>query len=276
VTPLAAIGTNRTGTLRDLPVGYCPGVTPRPDAGKQAALDASSEVEGWLSTAQGSRLWEAARRVPPGGTVVEIGSFRGRSAVVLASAAPEGAAIVAIDPHAGGDRGPGEIAPRADRGEADNQAFHANLRRAGVDQRVRLVRKASGEALEEVSGGIDLLYIDGAHRYRPASDDISAWGARVRPGGMLLIHDAFNAIGVTGALLRLVVFGSSWRYLGRTGSLAEYRRDAVRGAPRVANTARQLAQLGYFARMLNVKVALTARMYPVARLMGHRTRDWPY
>jgi hypothetical protein len=264
------------GAFGAAPVGYCPGVTPRPDVGKQAALDVSSGVEGWLSADQGSRLWEAARRVPAGGSVVEIGSFRGRSAVVLASAAPDGVDIVAIDPHAGGDRGPNEIAPEADRGEADNEAFHANLRRAGVDGRVRLVRKLSGDALGDVSGELDLLYIDGAHRYSPASDDIARWGARVRQGGTLLIHDSFNAIGVTGALLRLVVFGGAWRYLGRSGSLVEYRREPVAGVRRLANSARQLAQLGYFARMITVKVALTTRTYPVARLMGHRSRDWPY
>jgi predicted O-methyltransferase YrrM len=251
-------------------------VTPRPHVGPQAALDASSTIEGWLSRDQGARLYVAAHRVPPGGSIVEIGSFRGRSAVILASAAPDGTEIVAIDPHAGGDRGPNEIAPQAERGEADNQAFVANLRRAGVDGRVRLVRKMSGEALGDVPGELDLLYIDGAHRYSPASDDIARWGAKVRPGGSLLIHDAFNAIGVTGALLRLVVFGSRWRYFGRTGSLVEYRREPLRGVRRAANSAVQLAQLGYFARMVAVKVALTTKLYPLARLLGHRSRDWPY
>jgi hypothetical protein len=251
-------------------------VTPRPDVGPQAALDASSAIEGWLSRDQGARLYVAAQRVPRGGSIVEIGSFRGRSAVILASAAPDGAEIVAIDPHAGGDRGPNEIAPQAERGEADNQAFFANLRRAGVDGRVRLVRKMSGEALDDVPGELDLLYIDGAHRYSPASDDIARWGARVRPGGTLLIHDAFNAIGVTGALLRLVVFGATWRYLGRTGSLVEYRREPLHGVRRAANSAVQLAQLGYFARMVTVKLALTTKLYPLARLLGHSSRDWPY
>jgi SAM-dependent methyltransferase len=257
-------------------VGYCPGVTPRPDVGPQAALDASSTIEGWLSRDQGERLYVAAHRVPAGGSIVEIGSFRGRSAVVLASAAPEGARVVAIDPHAGGDRGPNEITPQAERGEADNLAFFANLRRAGVEDRVRLVRKLSGDALGDVAGEVDLLYIDGAHRYAPASDDIARWGARVRPGGSLLIHDAFNAIGVTAALLRLVVFGDTWRYLGRTGSLVEYRREPLHGVHRAANSAIQLAQLGYFARMIMVKLALTAKLYPLVRLLGHRSREWPY
>src|SRR5690349_2956533 len=51
-----------------------------------AALAAVSGVEGWLTDAQARRLWDAARTVPAGGSVVEIGSYRGRSTVVLARA----------------------------------------------------------------------------------------------------------------------------------------------------------------------------------------------
>ena len=54
----------------------------------------------------------------PGARIVEIGSFRGRSAIVLARAAPEGAEVVAIDPHLGSDRGPQEIAEDRALGEA--------------------------------------------------------------------------------------------------------------------------------------------------------------
>jgi len=104
------------------------------------------DVEGWLTEAQARRLFAAAAVVGAGGRVVEIGSFRGRSAIVLAGAGVE---VVCIDPHAGSDRGPQEIAADADRGGADNEAFHANLARAGVADRVRHVRAFSDAALEQ-------------------------------------------------------------------------------------------------------------------------------
>ncbi len=50
--------------------------------------------------------------------------------------------------------------------------------------------RPSNEAHGEVEGDIDLLYIDGAHRYAPALDDIRTWGARVKPGGGY-IHDVY-------------------------------------------------------------------------------------
>src|SRR3954467_11819409 len=105
----------------------------------EEAFAPAADVEGWLTEAQARRLWDAAERVPPGGLVVEIGSFRGRSAIVIASALGDGPGLVAIDPHAGGDRGPQEIEPEAERGEADQRAFTESLRAAGVEPRVEHV-----------------------------------------------------------------------------------------------------------------------------------------
>lgn len=221
-------------------------------------------VEGWLTDAQAERLAAAAR---VGGRIVEIGSYRGRSTIALAGAAPPGAEVIAIDPHAGNDRGPRQWTGSADEGQADHVAFLGNLARAGVADRVRHVRRRSDEALDAVSGPVDLLYVDGAHAYRPASEDIARWGARVAPGGRLLVHDAFSSVGVTLAIGRLLLAGTGFRYAGRTGSLAEYVREPVRGPARVANAARQLAELPWFARNLAIKAAIVARL---------RAGPWPY
>jgi predicted O-methyltransferase YrrM len=242
----------------------------------QTAIDG---VEGWLSDDQARRLWERAVAVPASGAIVEIGSFRGRSTIVLARAAPPGAAIVAIDPHAGGDRGPEEIVADLARGEADHLAFMANLRDAGVAERVRHVRRESQTALAEVPGPIDLLYVDGAHRFVPALQDIARWGPQVGPGGTLLIHDAFSSIGVTLAILSRLAFSGDFRYAGRSRSLAEYRRAEPPLPPRarVANAAAQLVELPWFARNVAIKLALVAGYPALAARLGHRADDpWPY
>jgi predicted O-methyltransferase YrrM len=238
-----------------------------------AAIDG---VEGWLSDAQATRLWERAGQVALGGRIVELGSYRGRSAIVLASGAPEGVAVLAVDPHAGNDRGPRQIHGTSEEGESDNRAFTENLRSAGVEGRVTHVRLPSQQALAEVPGEAQLVYVDGAHRYRPARDDIARWGERLAPGGTLLVHDAFSSVGVTLAILRLMAVGRGFRYAGRTGSLAEYERVPVAGAERVRNALRQLAELPWFVRNLAVKLAIVARLRPLARLLRHRDGNWPY
>jgi predicted O-methyltransferase YrrM len=226
-------------------------------------------VEGWLTDAQARRLWEAAGAVSAPGRIVEIGSFRGRSTIVLASAAAEGVELLAIDPHGGSDRGPQEIAADAGRGEQDHEAFTANLGAAGVQDRVTHVRARSDQALALLAGRVELLYVDGAHRYRPARADIEDWGARVIDGGTMLIHDSFNAVGVTLAQLSLLVPSGRWRYLGRTGSLAAYRRERLGPAARAGNALRQLAGLGYFTRNLAIKVSVLV-------LRRDRAGNWPY
>jgi predicted O-methyltransferase YrrM len=224
--------------------------------------DALDDVQGWLTDAQADRLRAAAERVPAGGRIVEIGSYHGRSTIVLARAT--GAEVVAIDPHAGNDRGPQQWTGTSAEGEADNRTFHANLARAGVAGRVRHVRQPSQDALEAVSGAVDVLYVDGAHRYAPAAADITRWGARVAPGGTLLVHDAFSSVGVTLAILRHLLVSREFRYVGRSGSLAEYRRE---DGLHPAGALRQLTSLLWFARNLVIKGLIVARL---------RSGPWPY
>ena len=241
-------------------------------ASSQAA-NALDGVEGWLTDDQARRLADAAAALEPPARIVEIGSFRGRSTIVLANAAPDGVELVAIDPHAGTDRGPRELETNAATGESDHERFLANLERAGVRGRVRHVRELSQDALGEVDGEIDLLYVDGAHRYRPARDDIVAWGARVRPGGRMLIHDSFSSVGVTLAFLTHVVGGRQLRYLTRAQSMAVFRLER----PRVADRVAMLAQLPWFVRNVLIKVAMVSRRHGVARRLGHHQgADFPY
>ncbi len=214
---------------------------PVPDAARGPQADFAqtlaevAEVEGWMTNGQARLLWDSASRVAPGGRVVEIGSFRGRSMVVLARAADLSVELVAIDPHAGNDRGPNEIDGFVDEAAEDNEVFKANLTRAGVIDRVTHVREMSDEAHGAVADPIDLLYIDGAHRFAPARADIRDWGARVANGGTMLIHDSFSSVGVTLAILRELFVGSRWRYVGRSESMTECRRERLAPKARVAN-----------------------------------------
>jgi predicted O-methyltransferase YrrM len=241
----------------------------------EEALAAIEDVDGWLTAPQARRLHAAAVACPRGGRIVEIGSFRGRSTIVLASAAPADAEVVAIDPHAGTDRGPQEIAGHHRAARADRVAFAENLARAGVAGRVRHVAAFSADALELVPGRVDVLYVDGAHRYGPARADLREWGARVGDGGTLLVHDAFSSVGVTLAIMRELVGGRRFRYVGRTRSLAEYRAD-LDGRGRVGNAARQLRQLPWFVVNLMLKVLLTLGLGKVLGRFGRRAPEWPY
>ena len=82
-------------------------------------LASVAEVEGWMTDDQARRLYDRAAELGAGARIVEIGSFRGRSMIVLASSAADGVDITAIDPHMGSDRGPQEIEADQERGDDD-------------------------------------------------------------------------------------------------------------------------------------------------------------
>ncbi|MDG1267884.1 MAG: class I SAM-dependent methyltransferase [Ilumatobacter sp.] len=231
-------------------------------------MELVANVEGWMSPGQAATLFEAAVNCPSGGVIVEIGSFRGRSTIVLATAADPSVQVVAIDPHAGNDRGPQEIDGFENEAADDHGLFAANLAAAGVADRVRHIREFSDAALDVIDHEIDVLYIDGAHRYAPARADICAWGDRVNDGGTMLIHDSFSSVGVTLAILRSLVFGGRFRYVGRARSMTIYRADlSANTSARLRNAGRQLAQLPWFVRNVALKVLISLKLV---------TAEWPY
>ena len=234
-------------------------------------LRSVDNVDGWMSPDQARALFDAASACRAGDQIVEIGSFRGRSTIVLASAAADGVAIVAIDPHAGNDRGPQEFDGFVEQAAGDFDIFQANLAGAGVADRVRHVRAMSNLAHGQVEGDISVLYIDGAHRYAPARQDIVEWGARVRPGGTLLIHDSFSSVGVTAAIVRALMFGARFRYVGRARSMTVYHADLDgSGRSRAVNATRQMAQLPWFAKNVSLKVLLSFGLGKVLKRLGRR------
>lgn len=223
----------------------------------------ASEIRGWLTEAQARLLWDRARALSGGATIVEIGSHQGRSTVVLARAAQGiGARVTAIDPFVEG---------RLFGGPRTREVFEANTAAAGVTQTVTLLAEYSTRARPGWSDRIDLLYIDGKHDYWTFSDDLR-WSAFLAPGGDILVHDCFSSIGVTSGMLVRVLPSRKYTYLERAGSLA---RIALR-PPTVRDRLRLLAQLPWFARNVVVKVLLRLRLGPVTRILRHSGPYDPY
>ena len=221
-----------------------------------AAWALAQPAKGWLTQEQGHLLWTTAAALPPESHVVEIGSYEGRSTMLLGLAVrSQDGTVTAVDPF------PTDWKFGADGTRA---AFEANISRTSLSGTVNLVPDASTRLRPSWTDGIDLLYIDGKHDYWTVADDLQ-WAEHVRPGGQVLLHDCFSSVGVTTAVLAKVLPGRGLSYRRRVGSLAVFavtppgRRDRLR----------ILGELPWWVRNMVVKLALRLRAFPVARALGH-------
>ena len=188
---------------------------------KSLLAGALDGVDGFLRDDEAQLLYDLAQSVPAGQTIVEIGSYRGRSTIALALGAPEGVLVYAIDPHDAHEAG----GHRFDM--ADNAIFMANVVRAGVGHKIRVVNLPSSLGAHRWEGwrNVGLLWIDGAHDYEAVKQDVDLWSWYLVPGGKLVLHDSTGAWeGPTRAANELK-FNDGWtEYLG-VGYTRVFRKE---------------------------------------------------
>jgi hypothetical protein len=157
-----------------------------------------ASIDGWLSVDEAIALYELARATPAlQPVVVEIGSWQGKSSVVLGRglAGKDNPTLYCIDPFdASGDQ---VSAPEYQQRAANfatplQDGFLANLRRAGVRQFVEVLKGYSHVVAPGFTRGIDLLFLDGDHG-DGALQDYRDWAPKVKPGGAIALHDARHA-----------------------------------------------------------------------------------
>jgi hypothetical protein len=153
------------------------------------------------------------------GVIVEIGSFQGKSTVALAKGAQLcGARVYAVDPHFDY-----QVTGDTHYGDENYQALLANLAAYGVDETVKVVKKASIDAFADWKKPIDLLWIDGSHEYEDVKQDFILWSKFVT--GYIAMHDTTgNHPGVTRFLNELLngdyVQLDTWRIVERVNATA--------------------------------------------------------
>ncbi len=158
---------------------------------RQELDEALCRVSGWFEDDEAWALHEVVRNHPSrsasGPTVVEIGSWHGRSTIVIARAlqARGGGVVYAIDPHAG-------TAIHEAEGVPDTyEVFLANIRKTGVAEHVRPIRALSKVARSQFAArSVDVLLVDGAHEYDDVIRDIDEWSSALADVATVAFHDA--------------------------------------------------------------------------------------
>lgn len=159
-------------------------------------------ARGFMPPAEGLALHDAAvdaTRRCPSAPLVEIGSYCGKSAIYLGSAAASaGTVLFAVDHHRGSEENqegwefhePDLV--DVEVGRLDTlPTFRRTILEAGLEEVVVAVVGDSATVAAHWNTPLALLFIDGGHGEEPAHRDYEMWTPHVAPGGLLAIHDVF-------------------------------------------------------------------------------------
>lgn len=156
-------------------------------------------VTGFMPADEGRALYDTAVKYLADGIGVEIGTYCGKSTVLLGAAAQQtGGVIYTVDHHHGSEEHqPGweyhdESMVDAVTGLFDTlpTARHT-LDAAGLDDHVVAIVGRSPVVARGWRTPLRFLFIDGGHTEEAAQRDFDGWAKWVDVGGALVIHDVF-------------------------------------------------------------------------------------
>ncbi|HYO05291.1 MAG TPA: class I SAM-dependent methyltransferase [Mycobacterium sp.] len=168
-----------------------------PPAARLFAL--AEQVIGFMPADEGRALYDAAVTYLRDGVGVEIGTYCGKSTVMLGAAAQQsGGVLYTIDHHHGSEEHqPGWEYHDTSMVDEVTGLFDTlptlrhTLDAAGLDQNVVAVVGKSSLVARSWRTPLQLLFIDGGHTDAAAQQDFDGWARWVAVGGALVIHDVF-------------------------------------------------------------------------------------
>jgi predicted O-methyltransferase YrrM len=166
---------------------------------EQSLWKAFAETPGFMPPDEARALYAAALAGAAVGDLVEIGTYQGKSAILLAGAARAGGRmLLTVDHHRGSEEhqpgweyhDPDLVDPAVGLIDTLPLARRA-LALAGVEDSVVLVVGRSADVARLWTGAAGFVFIDGGHTDEAAQSDYAGWAPKLAPGGVLAIHDVF-------------------------------------------------------------------------------------
>ncbi|MFE7794237.1 class I SAM-dependent methyltransferase [Streptomyces sp. NPDC057460] len=183
---------------RSIPVP--PGGTPVAAEPKPEILAAFQAAKGFMPVVEGLALHTAATDAAALGLpLLEVGTYCGRSTILLADAArAAGVTALTVDHHRGSEEqqpgweyhDPTVVDPEVGRMDT-LPTFRRTLHAAGLEDHVVALVGRSPQVAAVWGGKLGLVFIDGGHTDEHANGDYEGWAPHLAEGGLLVIHDVF-------------------------------------------------------------------------------------
>ena len=186
-----------------------------------SAIKAYKNIDGWLTEKEAFGLNYVAKRLSVKSTVVEIGSWKGKSTFCIAKGLRDGM-IYAIDPfNAEGEEGSKEIYAESKGEKPLIEQFDDNMCKYGVESKVKTLKGYSKEFINEFST-IDFLFIDGDHSIEGCDFDYMNFSPFISKGGYLAFHDYYpdrDELGPTWVIKNRVLKSEEFKFHKQFDSL---------------------------------------------------------
>jgi MMP 1-O-methyltransferase len=156
----------------------------------QEAWERARTVPGYIGELEFRALGLLAAGAPQRGVTVEIGSFKGKSTVALASIAARCGLgpVISIDPHTA----PSVTDPMLGGQPSSFDDFLTTLRTTGIESQVEVHRAPSKDVAVGWNRPIRLLWIDGDHTYAGAKQDFELFSPHLVEGAIVALHDTLH------------------------------------------------------------------------------------
>ena len=164
-------------------------------------IEEFSKIKGFLEQKEGVALYEACKLSFMTGKCAEIGSYCGKSACYIGLACKEvGSKLYSVDHHRGSEEQQygeeyfdKEIYNFSTKQVNTLPLFLKNIRKFNLQDHIEPMVMTSVDASFKVPDNLDLIFIDGSHTFESARNDYLHWKPKLRPGGVLAIHDVYDS-----------------------------------------------------------------------------------
>jgi len=160
-----------------------------------------------ITVDEGILLYELARRSQ--GDIVEIGSYKGGSTVILAKGLRDPYRVYAIDPHTHPQTAENELIIVGPEIVPKNtlSVFLRNIQSENVSDKVVPIVDTSESAIKKWDRvkKLGFLWIDGDHRYESVEADFRLWEPLLDKDGIVAFHDTRDSTSLSPTIRAIIV-----------------------------------------------------------------------
>jgi predicted O-methyltransferase YrrM len=187
----------------------------------QTRIAKYKDIEGWLTDSEAYGLYHIASKLNSGSSIVEIGSWKGKSTYCLAMGLKNGK-VYAIDPfNAEGEEGSKDIYESKRGNTPLLEQFQNTFKKFDLLEKVVPRQGYSNDYVGQFTV-IDFLFIDGDHSIKGCDFDYLNYSPKIKKGGFIAFHD-FDSnrddFGPTWVIKNRVLNNPDFKFYSRHDSL---------------------------------------------------------